>query len=119
MIDISPVKSFPYLTIIPTRSPMQKAHTNIGHAKNALTGANEDSHGVKGQMYEWKDDAWRLLYTVTVEDPKPWGETEAHLRAMERKRVRAETWERLKNEETVAKLRAEGYTVIPPEGDSI
>lgn len=57
----------PYLTIIESRRPIQKMHTNIGHAKNAFL---YDEHR-GGTMWEWKDGEWVLLYTVTSERLPP------------------------------------------------
>lgn len=51
----------PYLTIIEARTPKQKMHTSLGHAKNALTYDKSRS----GTLWEWVDGEWVLLYTVT------------------------------------------------------
>lgn len=62
--NLSPTpKATPYLTIIPDRSPVQKTHTSLGHAKNALTYDKRR----EGTLWEWKDGEWSLLYTVTCE----------------------------------------------------
>lgn len=53
----------PYLTIIPGRQPNQKLHKAIGHAKNAFSQASYYK-GRWGELYEWKDGEWVLLYTI-------------------------------------------------------
>lgn len=68
--SLSPTpRATPYLTIIPDRSPVQKVHTSLGHAKNALTYDKRR----EGTLWEWNTEqgAWELLYTVTVEYVKP------------------------------------------------
>lgn len=65
-------KLTPYLSIIPTRRPMQKTHTNIGHAKNAVNG----KLGYRGaecdmQVFEFKNDGWSLLYDIKKGDIEP------------------------------------------------
>lgn len=73
----------PYLTVIEGRKPKQKLHKRISDAKNAfdtpkpnpvLYGGNKHqrnyTHGW-GQLYEWVDGEWKLLYDVrqpTAED---------------------------------------------------
>lgn len=73
-------KLTPYLTIIPDRRPVQKTHTNIGHAKNALNGrigiygrgASEDM-----ELYEHVDGEWKLLYSIKKgEKEAPWRKEE-------------------------------------------
>lgn len=48
----------PFLTVIPRRYPEQKMHTSLGAAKNAFF------EGRYGDLYEWKDGGWVLLYEV-------------------------------------------------------
>ena len=74
----NPLKIQPFLTVIPGRTPKQKLHANIGHAKLAIRNAMPYSP-TKGcyydmQMFEWKDGAWALLHdfpsgTTTLELP--------------------------------------------------
>jgi hypothetical protein len=59
-------KIFPYLTVIEDRNPVQKMHATLGHAKNAFS-FEEWYGGRYGQMYEYKDGDWVLLYDI----PKP------------------------------------------------
>lgn len=73
----------PYMTVIPGRTPKQKVHKRLSDAKNAFTRRKSNrfeyvrpcdnvrnwltySHGW-GQLYEFKDGEWQLLYEV----PKP------------------------------------------------
>lgn len=53
----------PYLTIIPGRTPEQKLHSKIGHAKNAFSQASYYK-GRWGQLFEWKDGEWSLLFDI-------------------------------------------------------
>lgn len=73
-------KLTPYLSIIPTRRPMQKTHANIGHAKNAVNGKIASySRGAECdmQIFEFKDDGWSLLYDIKKGDIEPpWREGE-------------------------------------------
>lgn len=64
--DLSPKLELPaYLTVLPSRRPRDKAHTNLGHAKNALTySASSGIIRVWGAIYEWVDGEWKLLYEV-------------------------------------------------------
>jgi hypothetical protein len=71
------VKSRPYLSIIPTRSPEQKTHTSLGHAKNAVNNKiwSGYSHRHDMAIYEWVDNDWKLLYDIpagTTENNLPW-----------------------------------------------
>jgi hypothetical protein len=74
----------PYLTIIPNRSPREKTHVNIGHAKNAVQ-AKMSYRGAYGYanyqttvhiaVYEWLDNQWSLLWDIpsgTPESKLPW-----------------------------------------------
>jgi hypothetical protein len=69
-------KPFTHMTVIPFRRPLQKAHTNLGHAKAAISyktgwrGAESDM-----ELYELKDGEWSLLWKVpegTAYNDLPW-----------------------------------------------
>jgi hypothetical protein len=84
MSDVSTLKpaiSTPYLSVCPDRSPRQKVHTNLGHAKNAVAYRDQWGHGLHAacQIYEWKDNEWSLLYDVpagTRSNNMPWHDQE-------------------------------------------
>lgn len=56
----SPSTSFPYLTRVPGRNRLEKLHTNLGAAKNAINGTRGP-----GKIYKWVDGDWTLLYDET------------------------------------------------------
>lgn len=72
----------PFMTVIPGRRPEQKVHKRLSDAKNAFDTPKSNpftlidgsgnrlgywgTHGW-GQLYEFKDGEWHLLYEV----PKP------------------------------------------------
>lgn len=56
----SPSTSFPYLTRVPGRNRLEKLHTNLGAAKNAVNGT-----GGPGKIFKWVDGDWELLYDET------------------------------------------------------
>jgi hypothetical protein len=72
----SPYEVRPYMTVVPGRRPMAKAHTSIGHAKNALLTDGSKYNTVRGgELYEWRDGQWSLLYSVPPNSPEskiPW-----------------------------------------------
>lgn len=97
--DTLPFIPVPYMTVIPGRTPKQKVHKRISDAKNAfdttkynrisynrpdngITEHQEQTHGW-GQLYEFKDGEWVLLYEVpqptadniTLSRVYPWGNT--------------------------------------------
>lgn len=75
MSDLTPnirPKVFPYLTICPHRSPVQKLHTAIGHAKNAFQNPYSYNTNRVGTMWQMVDGEWELLYTVEREGKLPW-----------------------------------------------
>lgn len=69
-------KIMPYLTIIPSRRPMQKLHTNIGHAKNAINGkigAYRGGAECDMELLEHQDGGWVVIYEVNKGDRvAPW-----------------------------------------------
>lgn len=56
-----PPKAKPYITIIPGRSPEQKAHTSRGMATNALKYMTRP-----GTMWRQEGDEWVLAATAVV-----------------------------------------------------
>lgn len=65
------------MTVIPYRRPKQKAHINIGHAKNAVSFKVSRYVGAECDMelYELRDGEWSLLWTIpkgTMESELPW-----------------------------------------------
>lgn len=64
--DLRPKFKMPaYLSVMPSRSPRDKAHTNLGHAKNALThNSTSGKIRVHGAIYTWEDGDWQLMYEV-------------------------------------------------------
>jgi hypothetical protein len=71
-----PVKSFPYLTVIPDRRPVQKVHTGLGQAKNAIL-FRDYGRGIPRdcQVYEWSNEGWTLLWDIpagATRDEMPW-----------------------------------------------
>jgi len=72
-----PEQTFPYLTVIPDRRPVQKVHRNIGQAKNAVSYRDSFYTGIPCdiQVYEWKRDHWTLLWDIpagTKSSQMPW-----------------------------------------------
>lgn len=81
----APFEMYPYLSVMENRSPEQKLHSNLGHAKNAIgQGGGYDYRNDKyvrmargGQIYEWDPihNEWKLLYDVPARTPVselPW-----------------------------------------------
>jgi hypothetical protein len=64
-----------FASIIPTRHPEVKMHSGVGTAKAAV--GYQWNHGKArgGEIHEWRDDAWHLLYRVEAGTPTtelPW-----------------------------------------------
>lgn len=61
-----PLRPQPYMSVVPSRSPTQKAHMSIGHAKSAVGAKLSTYHGSYSDMaiYEWKEGGWELLYDI-------------------------------------------------------
>jgi hypothetical protein len=78
-----PIVHQPFMTVIPNRSPYQKAHVQRAHAHNALTqhlrpywrsqpGARQDA-----ALYQWHEGEWALLWSCKRGDDitgQPWKE---------------------------------------------
>lgn len=69
----------PYLTIIPTRRPVQKLHANLGHAKNAINNAcyNYSNKAYDDlELWQWSaEGGWELLHFIkagTGRGQLPW-----------------------------------------------
>ena len=56
----APSTTFPYLTRARGRNVYEKLHKTLGAAKNGINGT-----GGAGQIYEWVDGGWNLLYDET------------------------------------------------------
>lgn len=56
-------KVFPFLTIVNERTPKQKMHTALGHAKSAFWDFSNGQHRT-GQLYKWSGGGWELLYEI-------------------------------------------------------
>lgn len=56
----APNTTFPYLTRARGRNVYEKLHKTLGAAKNGINGT-----GGAGQIYEWVDGGWNLLYDET------------------------------------------------------
>ena len=80
---VLPFIPVPFMTVIPGRRPEQKVHKRLSDAKNAFATPKPNkffrkgkfaygtTHGW-GQLYEFKDGDWQLLYEV----PQPTDEHE-------------------------------------------
>jgi hypothetical protein len=71
----------PYLTIIPIRTPREKTHTTLAHAKNAVSAKVHWSYGLSCDIavYEWRDGDWSLLWDLprgTLASALPWNQPE-------------------------------------------
>jgi hypothetical protein len=74
-------KPFKAMTVIPWRSPVQKAHSSMGYAKAAIN-ARVYSSGYGGggaacdmQVFELVDNEWKLLWDIpkgTKKQDLPW-----------------------------------------------
>ena len=76
---LAPEVGSPYLSVVPDRSPRRKAHPTLGQAKNALQYRRSyyhDGYSVDIAIYEYRDNAWHLLYEVAKgEKVAPWERT--------------------------------------------
>jgi hypothetical protein len=65
-----------YASIIPSRySSTVKMHSGIGTAKAAIAYHRSAGKARGGEIHEWRDDAWHLLYRVEAGTPTtelPW-----------------------------------------------
>lgn len=70
---LSPVKATPYMSVVEGRSPRQKVHTHLSHAKNAfdtpkhnnlVPGRGQYTHGW-GSIYEYVNGDWVEIYVVS------------------------------------------------------
>lgn len=61
-----PLRPQPYMSVVPGRSPEQKAHMTLGHAKSAVGAKLNAYRGSYYDMaiYEWKNNGWELLYDI-------------------------------------------------------
>lgn len=106
-----PLRPQPYMSVVPNRSPEQKAHMSLGHAKSAVgSKINQYGHGSYYDMaiYEWKDGDWEILYDV----PKgtkvaPWHEESEKERIA--KAEAAQERARVAEERRVAVAATEAY----------
>jgi len=77
-IDVPIVpKPFKAMTVIPWRTPVQKAHSSMGYAKAAINARIYGSAGAACEMhlYELVDGEWKLLYEIpkgTKYEELPW-----------------------------------------------
>lgn len=69
----------PYLTIIPDRSPVKKAHESLGQAKKAVlfrAGGKQNALKVPATVYQWDDKkGWVTLWKIdagTKREDLPW-----------------------------------------------
>lgn len=68
----------PYLTVIPDRSPVKKAHESLGQAKKAIVFRARETDGLKTTcyLYEWVDGkGWETLHRLaqgTTKEALPW-----------------------------------------------
>lgn len=70
-------RPFGYLTVIPRRTPKQKAHYDLGHAKNAIRARCNWGRGTDcdTQVFELVDGDWKLLWNIprgTLREDFPW-----------------------------------------------
>lgn len=68
----------PYLTIIPDRSPVKKAHESLGQARKAIVFRAKGRYGLPSTcyLYEWVDGkGWETLHELeagTRKEELPW-----------------------------------------------
>ena len=109
-------KLTPYLTIIPDRRPVQKTHSNIGHAKNALNGRIGYYSGSPCDMelYEHVDGDWKLLYRIAKgERVAPW-QVEALKKQTEKKENNARARKLAAEKEARDAANAAYNVLFPP-----
>jgi hypothetical protein len=77
--ELSPIKVTPFMSIVEGRTPRQKVHTHLAHAKNAFDPLKinkkiveispngmrwvRHTHGW-GAIFEHKDGEWKLLFEI-------------------------------------------------------
>lgn len=112
-----------YWTHIPSRRKVDKLHTNIGHAKNAVNGIFSGGRGYayRGEdivVYKMVDGSWEEIYRVTAGDVElPWKRGEIAERErkaaeeLERKRVTLEKEIKSLAQQAWAELHPQGYVI--------
>lgn len=88
-----------WLSVCPFRTPIQKLHTSLGHARNAVGGRSlwggkylyEEIDGIRtgrsafarevepGQIWEWNGSDWDLVHDIpkgTLDVRLPWRATD-------------------------------------------
>lgn len=67
----------PYLTVIPDRTPRQKAHTSLGQARKAVLFRLDinDKLSLPCRIYKWSGLGWELLWDIPADTERkamPW-----------------------------------------------
>lgn len=67
----------PYLTLVPDRTPRQKAHTSLGQAKKAVLFRLDINDKLKYpcRIYKWSGLGWELLWDIPADTTRldmPW-----------------------------------------------
>lgn len=69
---------FPYLTMVPGRTPRRKPHETLGQAKKAVLyrlSKADDRLEVPCHVYKWQNNTWELLWMIpadTAREDLPW-----------------------------------------------
>jgi hypothetical protein len=77
-MSIEAPEIMPYLTVIPDRSPRQKAHVSIQQARKAILfrlGGKDETLTVPCRVYKWTDKGWEELWNIpegTTRKAMPW-----------------------------------------------